>query len=258
MSGSMSASLVTLTAACAFSVTTLVVLYRHLKHYSSKRLDDNKSHGAKISISGKNSYDLSDRAYSYLNLIGNTPMVKLQKLSAVIGCSIYVKMESMNPGGTGKDRAAKEMVLQALADRQGQSDESKPDCEAVDIVEGTSGSTGIALAGICNAIGLMLHVVMPDDQAEEKRRILEQYGANVYIVPSCSISNENHYVNQARSLAQRIGGIHLHQFENLANFKVHMAETGPEIWTQMNGAIDAFVMSSGTGGTIAGVSRYDE
>jgi cysteine synthase A len=127
---------------------------------------------------------------------------------------------------------------------------------STEMFEGTSGSTGIALACLCNAMGLKLNVVMPDDQATEKRRLLECLGAAVTVVPVAAIANRNHYVNTARRLAEETQGIFLDQFENLANFQAHIEETGPEIWRQTNGKIDAFVMSAGTGGTIAGVSQY--
>jgi len=123
------------------------------------------------------------------------------------------------------------------------------------IVEGTSGSTGIALAYQCNARGYALHIVMPDDQAEEKKALLEKLGATVIIVPCCAIANKNHYVNQARKLASEINGFFVNQFENTTNNEIHYLETGPELWTQTHGQIDGFVMSAGTGGTIAGVSR---
>jgi len=154
-------------------------------------------------------------------------------------------MECLNPSGTGKDRAAKKMIHDALRQHP----------HARDIVEGTSGSTGIALAAICAANGLKLHVVMPDDQSNEKRKLLEVFGATVITVPSSSITSENHYVNRAKSLAENLNGIFINQFENLSNFEAHFNETGAEIWNQTNGCIDAFVMSAGTGGTIAGVSR---
>jgi cysteine synthase A len=157
-------------------------------------------------------------------------------------------MESLNPGGTGKDRVAKSMLQEALAHPL-----YRPGC---DIVEGTSGSTGIALACLCRSMGLQLHVVMPDDQSNEKKILLEKLGAKVVIVASCGIANSDHYVNSARRLADELNGIFMNQFENLANYRIHYATTGPEIWAQTKGEIDAFVMSSGTGGTIAGASRY--
>lgn len=156
-------------------------------------------------------------------------------------------MESMNPGGTGKDRAAKALLEDAKSHRN-----YRP---GVDIVEGTSGSTGISLACQCRALGYQLHVVMPDDQSQDKINLLKKLGANVVVVPTCGISNKNHYVNAARDLAEKLKGIFVNQFENLANYQIHLHETGPELWEQTGGAIDSFVMSAGTGGTIAGVSR---
>jgi cysteine synthase A len=157
-------------------------------------------------------------------------------------------MESLNPGGTGKDRVAKSMLQEALSHPR-----YRP---GVDIVEGTSGSTGIALACLCRSMGAQLHVVMPDDQSNEKKVLLEKLGAKVMIVPSCGIANSNHYVNSAKRLADDLNGIFLNQFENLANYRIHYATTGPEIWNQCHEQIDGFVMSSGTGGTIAGVATY--
>lgn len=161
---------------------------------------------------------------------------------------VRCQMESMNPGGTGKDRAVKYMLSEAR-----KNPNFRP---GVDIYEGTSGSTGIALAFQCNSLGLKLHVCMPDDQAQEKRQLLEKLGATVHIVPSCAIANSDHYVNTARRLSVENKGIFIDQFENLANLKAHFESTGPEIWSQTEGKLDAFVMSAGTGGTIAGVSKY--
>ena len=201
---------------------------------------------------------------TYLELIGNTSLVKLHKLSQLTGCDIYVKvssahiivvdsqltcyqMENFNPGGTGKDRAAKRMLLEAMKDAR-----YHPGCH---ITEGTSGSTGIALAALCNSLGLQLHIVLPDDQSHEKRRLLETFGVQLKVVPVCAISNSEHYVNVAKRLAEDLNGIFINQFENIANFQVHYEETGPELWKQCQGQLDAFVMSAGTGGTIAGVSK---
>ena len=176
-------------------------------------------------------------------------------------------MESMNPGGTGKDRAAKYMLQDAMQSYQkmvskgkkngkgNKRDNDHNSSSSPVMYEGTSGSTGIALACLCNAMSLKLHVVMPDDQAEEKKTLLERLGVTVTVVPCCGISNNNHYVNTARRMAKEENGIFLDQFENLANFQAHFKETGPEIWHQTGGTVDAFVMSAGTGGTIAGVSR---
>lgn len=163
----------------------------------------------------------------------------------------------MNPGGTGKDRAAKYILQDAMRKHKshfsfGTLSSTVPPPA---MFEGTSGSTGIALACLCNAMSLKLHVVMPDDQADEKRFLLERLGVTVTVVPCCGISNKGHYVNTAKRMAAESGGVFLDQFENIANFQAHYDTTGPEIWKQTNGEIDAFVMSAGTGGTIAGVSR---
>jgi cysteine synthase A len=195
-------------------------------------------------------------------------------------------MESLNPSGTGKDRAVKYMLEEA---------QRLPDFKpGVTIVEGTSGSTGIALAFQCLGLqgrmkqitkqrekGINVVIVMSDDQADEKRALLEKLGAKVVITQCCAISNKDHYVNKARKYVDDINrltvegscdnrAIFMDQFENEANFKAHYTSTGPEIWRQMDSfdkcnnkvsssqdrpKIDSFVMSAGTGGTIAGVSR---
>jgi cysteine synthase A len=222
---------------------------------------------------------------SYEALIGNTPMVQLQMLSALIQRDIYVKMESLNPGGTGKDRAALGMIRAAeesgslpqpysnvhggvsVSELESSSDPFDSSIvEAMQrsrtgglVVEGTSGSTGISLATLCVSRGHACLVVLPDDQAVEKQTILRTLGAIVHVVPNAAISNPNHYVNMARRLARRAVACGIHavftdQFENPANYAVHYSQTGPEIHRQCPG-IAAFVMSSGTGGTIAGVGR---
>lgn len=124
------------------------------------------------------------------------------------------------------------------------------------VVEGTSGSTGISLAYLCRSLGLQLHVFLPDDQAEEKRVLLEKLGAVVTVQKCCAISNREHYVNAAKRFASENCGVMIDQFDNLANYEVHYGTTGPEIWEQTEGTIDCFVMSAGTGGTIAGVSAF--
>lgn len=228
----------------------------------------------------------ADSAYECL--IGNTPCILLPNISKLVGRQIFVKMESWNPGGTGKDRAASSMI--AAAQAAGQLPEPRksaaiseltlqqvrdPSCGTDDdtilskaiersltgglVVEGTSGSTGIALAGLAAAQGHACLVVLPDDQADEKRTLLEVLGAVVHVVPTAAIANPQHYVNVANRLAARavaLGtkAVFINQFENLANYKVHYETTGPEIWKQCRP--DAFVMSAGTGGTIAGVSKY--
>lgn len=187
----------------------------------------------------------------YDDSIGKTPLIRLNHLSESLGCDILAKMESKNPGGTGKDRAAKYMLLEHLL-----SSTNSKSIDESPIVEGTSGNTGISLAHLCKELGLDLHIVMPDDQSNEKKDRLEELGAHVKVVPNASISNAHHYVNAARTLAQTLEGTHLDQFENLANTHAHYSTTGPEIWKACEGHLDVFVMSAGTGGTISGVSQY--
>mmetsp|Transcript_58083 Transcript_58083/g.131610 ORF Transcript_58083/g.131610 Transcript_58083/m.131610 type:complete len:405 (-) Transcript_58083:112-1326(-) len=190
----------------------------------------------------------SKRRHGYAALIGETPMITLESLSRLTGRNISVKCEHLNPGGTGKDRIALAMVEEAeVTGRLGPGGT---------VVEGTSGSTGIALAALCASKGYRCIIVMPDDQAAEKRALLERFGAEVHTVQPAAIANPSHYVNVAKRLAQETpGAVFMDQFETLANFRVHYSGTGPEISRQA-GTIDAFVMSAGTGGTIAGVSRH--
>ncbi|KAG5187667.1 putative cysteine synthase [Tribonema minus] len=188
-------------------------------------------------------------AEGYTGLIGNTPMVRLHSLSDATGCDIFAKVEFLNPGGTGKDRLAAAMIEAAEA-----AGLLKP---GGTVVEGTSGSTGISLASICRARGFRCVIVMPDDQAGEKKAMLETLGATVVQVKTAAIASPEHYVNAARRIAaETLGAVFMDQFETSANFNVHYARTAPEIWSQTGGALDAFVMGAGTGGSIAGVSAY--
>mmetsp|Transcript_17165 Transcript_17165/g.27733 ORF Transcript_17165/g.27733 Transcript_17165/m.27733 type:complete len:371 (-) Transcript_17165:1073-2185(-) len=186
----------------------------------------------------------------FVELIGNTPMVRINSLSDETGCEILGKCEYLNPGGSSKDRIAKNIVLEA------ENGGNLPKSGGT-IVEGTSGSTGISLAQVARSRGHKCIIVLPDDQAIEKRQLLETLGATLKLVKPVSIVNEGHYVNVAKRLAGEIkGGFFANQFENLANFRAHFLHTGPEIYEQAGGHIDAFVMSAGTGGTIAGVGKY--
>lgn len=158
----------------------------------------------------------------------------------------------MLAGGSSKDRVAKGLIEHA--ETQGLLN---PNTKTGVVVEGTSGSTGISLALMCQSRGYKCIVVMPDDQALEKRQLLTQFGAHLELVPPASIVNTQHYVNVARQRAlEHDNGFFVNQFENEANFATHYATTGPEIWEDTHGELDAFVMSAGTGGTIAGVSRF--
>ncbi len=181
--------------------------------------------------------------------IGDTPLIRLNRFSEETGCEILGKAEFMNPGGSVKDRAAL-----AIIDDAERSGRLKPGST---VVEGTAGNTGIGLAHVCNARGYRCVIVMPDNQSPEKYELLEALGAEVHRVPAVPYSNPNQYQKVAARLAQRLpGAIWANQFDNTANREAHLATTGPEIWDQTGGRIHAFVASSGTGGTIAGVAEY--
>ena len=181
--------------------------------------------------------------------VGNTPLIRLRAVSEETGCEILAKAEFMNPGGSVKDRAARAIVL--AAERRGQLPPRGT------VVEGTAGNTGIGLAHVCNARGYRCVIVMPDNQAPEKYRLLEMLGAEVHKVPTVPYSNPNQYQKIAQRLAAALpNAIWANQFDNTVNREAHVQTTGPEIWTQTNGRIDAFVAATGTGGTFAGVSEY--
>jgi cysteine synthase A len=181
--------------------------------------------------------------------IGNTPLIRLNRLSEETGCEILGKAEFMNPGGSVKDRAAAEIVRQA---------EARGELPAGGtVVEGTAGNTGIGLAHVCNARGYRCVIVMPDNQSAEKYRLLEMLGAEVHQVPVVPYSNPNQYQKVAQRLAASLpNAIWSNQFDNTANRDAHLRTTGPEIWEQTGGRIDAFICASGTGGTFAGVATF--
>jgi cysteine synthase len=181
--------------------------------------------------------------------IGNTPLIRLRHLSEETGCEILGKAEFMNPGGSVKDRAAKWIVLDA--ERRGVL---RP---GGTVVEGTAGNTGIGIAHVCNARGYECVIVMPDNQAPEKYQIIESLGAQLRKVPAVPYSNPNQYQKVAARLAEELpGAIWANQFDNTANRDAHFESTGPEIWRDTDGRIDAFCASTGTGGTLAGIARY--
>ncbi|MDT8321902.1 MAG: cysteine synthase A [Xanthomonadales bacterium] len=189
-----------------------------------------------------------------LDAIGETPLIRLRKPSEKTGCEILGKAEFMNPGGSVKDRAAKYMVLDA--ERRG---ELRPGGV---IVEGTAGNTGIGLALVGNALGYRCLITMPDTQAQEKKDTLRLLGAELHEVPAVPFKNPENYVHVAArlaaELAERESGsvLYANQWENLANSEGHYLSTGPEIWRQTGGRVDAFCCAVGTGGTISGVGRY--
>jgi cysteine synthase A len=185
----------------------------------------------------------------FTGAIGDTPLIRLRAFSEETGCEILGKAEFMNPGGSVKDRAAKWIVLDA--ERRG---ELKP---GGTVVEGTAGNTGIGLAHVCNARGYKCVIVMPDNQAAEKYQIIEALGAELRKVPAVPYSNPNQYQKVAGRLADELpNAVWANQFDNTANRSAHFESTGPEIWRDTGGKLDAFCAATGTGGTLAGVAAY--
>src|SRR5579872_4952659 len=178
----------------------------------------------------------------FVDAVGRTPLIRLRRLSEESGCEILGKAEFMNPGGSVKDRAARAIVLDA--ERRGVLRAGGT------VVEGTAGNTGIGFAHVCNARGYRCVIVMPDNQSPEKYRLLEMLGAEVHKVPTVPYSNPNQYQKVAQRLAASLpNAIWANQFDNIINRQAHRETTGPEIWTQTNGKVDAFTAASGTGGT---------
>lgn len=183
------------------------------------------------------------------DLIGNTPILKVQSLSEISGCEIFVKCESFNPGGSIKDRAAKKMVEKAI-----ERGELRP---GMTIVEGTAGNTGIGLAVVAKSLGYKMLAVMPKGQAIEKVRMLSLFGAQLKLVDPVPFKNEDHFYHTARRLGEENENYWwANQFENTDNFLAHYEHTAPEIVEQMGGKLDIFVCAAGTGGTIGGNSKY--
>jgi cysteine synthase A len=186
--------------------------------------------------------------------IGNTPLIKLTAASAATGCTILGKAEFMNPGGSVKDRAGRQMILEA--EKRG---ELRPGGL---VVEATAGNTGIGLALVANARGYRTIIVIPQTQSQEKKDVLRLFGAELVEVPAVPYSNPNNYQHVGRRLAEELkkseknGVIFADQWNNLDNSKAHYTSTAPEIWNDTGGKIDGFICSVGSGGTLAGVSRY--
>jgi len=185
-------------------------------------------------------------AAATLDLIGNTPLVRLAGPSAEAGCEIFGKCEFANPGASVKDRAALWIVRDAE-----QRGALKP---GGTIVEGTAGNTGIGLALVANALGYKTVIVMPETQSREKMETLRALGAELVLVPAAPFSNPGHFVHTSRRIAEETpGAVWANQFDNVANRRAHIESTAPEIWAQMEQRIDGFTCSVGTGGTLAGV-----
>lgn len=185
----------------------------------------------------------------FIESIGQTPLIRLNSLSVATGCEILGKAEFLNPGGSVKDRAALSIIQDAE-----QRGLLRP---GGTVVEGTAGNTGIGLAHICNARGYRCLIVIPETQSQEKIDLLRLLGAEVKLVPAVPYSDPNNYVKVSARLAQEMdNAIWANQFDNLANRQAHYTTTGPEIWQQTAGKINAWVAAIGTGGTFAGVSLY--
>ena len=181
--------------------------------------------------------------------IGNTPLIRLRSLCDETGCEILGKAEFMNPGGSVKDRAAL-----SILDTAARNGSLKP---GGTVVEGTAGNTGIALAHLCHERGYRAIIVMPDNQSAEKYQALEALGVELHKVKAVPYADPNHYQRVAGRLAEEIpGAIWANQFDNVANRNGHYATTGPEIARDTDGALDAFVAATGTGGTLGGTGRY--
>ena len=185
----------------------------------------------------------------FLGTVGHTPLVRIASLSAATGCTILGKADFLNPGGSVKDRAARQIVLDAEAAGRLGGDATR------EIVEGTAGNTGIGLALVARARGYACHIVMPDNQSREKIELLRTLGAVLHLVPAKPFADPGNYYHVARRLAEERRAFWADQFENTSNTRAHELTTGPEIVADA-GHVDGFVTSAGTGGTIAGVSRH--
>ena len=188
----------------------------------------------------------------FLATIGNTPLIRLRRASELTGCTILAKAEFLNPGGSVKDRAAAAIIQDA--ERRGALQPGGV------IVEGTAGNTGIGLALVGNALGYRTVIVMPETQSQEKKDMLRLCGADLRLVPAVPYANPGNYVRYSETLALELartepkGVLWANQFDNVANRMGHYHTTGPEIFDQTDGTVDAFTCAVGTGGTLAGVA----
>lgn len=189
-----------------------------------------------------------------IDTIGHTPLIRLKRASEATGCEILGKAEFMNPGGSVKDRAGRQMILEA--EKRG---ELRPGGL---IVESTAGNTGIGIAVVAAALGYRTLIVIPETQSQEKKDMLRLAGAELVEVPALPFANPNNYQHVGRRLAEELrkteknGVLFADQWNNLDNSKAHYVSTGPEIWDDTAGKVDGFICSVGSGGTLAGVSLY--
>ncbi|KAI8387921.1 Cysteine synthase/cystathionine beta-synthase P-phosphate attachment site [Nakaseomyces glabratus] len=204
-------------------------------------------------------YETEAKVYDGMQeLIGNTPMVKLKSLcDKDRNINVYAKLEMNNPGGSAKDRIALNIIQ--VAEAEGRLVRGEPGM----VFEGTSGSTGISLAMICNALGYKAHISLPDDTSLEKLNLLKSLGAIINPVKPASIVDPDQYVNAAKKACDDYlesgktkYAIFSDQFENEHNWEIHYRTTGPEIYKQLKGKVNCFISGCGTGGTISGVSKY--
>ena len=185
--------------------------------------------------------------------IGDTPLLRLNRVSQLTGCDIWGKAEFLNPGQSIKDRAALFIIHDLV-----QSGALKP---GGTIVEGTAGNTGIGLTLVANSLGFKSVVVIPETQSQEKKDALRLYGAELIEVPAKPYKHPNNYIKISGRLAEKLnrelpeGAVWANQFDNLSNKRAHVETTGPEIWHQTNGRIDGFICAVGSGGTLAGVAE---
>ena len=191
----------------------------------------------------------------FAGAVGNTPLIRLRRASAATGCEILGKAEFMQPGGSVKDRAALGMIMDA--ERRGQLVPGEPGI----VVEGTAGNTGIGLTLFANARGYRSIIVVPETQSREKLDFLRMIGADLRLIPPKPFRDPGHYVHFSRRIAEELAAkgervLWANQFGNLANAAIHEATTGPEIWAQTGGRVDAFTCSCGTGGTLHGTARF--
>lgn len=191
---------------------------------------------------------------AFVGTVGNTPLIRLRKVSEATGCTILGKAEFLNPGGSVKDRAALFIILDA--EKRGQL---RPGGV---VVEGTAGNTGIGLALVGNARGYRTVIVIPETQSQEKKDMLRLCGAELREVPAVPYKNPDNYIHVSERLAKELaesdpnGALWANQWDNTANREAHLKGTGPEIWRQTEGRLDGFICAVGTGGTLAGVSDY--
>ena len=192
-------------------------------------------------------------ANSVLDIVGNTPLIRLNRASDLTGCEILGKAEFMNPGQSIKDRAALYIVRDAEAKgllRPGGR-----------LVEGTAGNTGIGLAMVAKALGYKATIVIPRTQSQEKKDAIRLFGAELVEVDAVPYANPDNYVRYSGRLAEELaasepdGAIWANQFDNVANRQAHAETTGPEIWRQTEGKVDGFICAVGSGGTLAGVAQ---